>query len=138
MNSGFQIFNKFAVFLYSQLQNILPDQTLGSNSDWNGHVNLDSDQPGLPHKTADEFVLNVDFHNLFIANKLHRPCKFVDQSMFFCKAFCEILLSITSNLVSVLSAFDFAVMIDGPQRHYIDAVEKHTTYVVAAGFSTSD
>ena len=42
-DSGFRLFNKFAVFLYCQLQNILPDQTLGSFSDWDNYLCLDLD-----------------------------------------------------------------------------------------------
>ena len=120
MDSGFRLLNKFAVLLYSQLQNILPGQTLGSISDWDGYLLLDLDKPDLPFKTASEFVLNVDFHNLEIASKLPRPSKLIDQSIVFCKSFSIILLKhelVSSDLIRELSSFDFAVMMDGPERH---------------------
>ena len=59
--AGFSLFNQFAVFVYSQLQNILPDSILGSVSDWDSYLMLDFPQPGLPFKSCDEFVLNSDF-----------------------------------------------------------------------------
>ena len=118
MDSGFWLFNKFAVFLYSQLQNILPDQTLGSISDWDNYLCLDLDWTDLSFKTASEFALNVDYHNLLIASKLPpRPSKFIDQSIAFCKSFCKILLKhelVNSNLIRGLSSFDFAVVVDEP------------------------
>ena len=142
MDSGFRLFNKFAVFLYSQLQSILPDQTLGSISDWDSYLCLDLDRTDLPFKTAAEFVLNVDYHNLVITSKLPRPSKFIDQSIAFCKPFCKILLQhelVSSDLIRGLSSFDFAVMIDGPERHYISSVEKLTTCFVKLGWlSPSD
>ena len=137
MDSGFRLFNKFAVFLYCQLQIILPDQTLGSISDWDNYLCLDLDRTDLPFKTAPEFVLNVDYHNLVIASKLPRPGKFIDQSIAFCKSFCKILLEhelVNSNLIRGLSSFDFAVMVEGPERHYVSAVEKLTTYFVNSGW----
>ena len=67
MGSGFRVFNKFAVFLYSQPQNVLPDQTLGSILDWDSYLCLDLDRIDLPFQTASEFVLNVHYHNLVIA-----------------------------------------------------------------------
>ena len=142
MDSGFRLFNKFAVFLYSQLQSILSDQTLGSISDWDSYLCLDLDRTDLPFKTASEFVLNVDYHNLVITSKLPRPSKFIDQSIAFCKSFCKILLQhelVSSDLIRGLSSFDFAVMIDGPERHYISSVEKLTTCFVNSGWlSPSD
>ena len=117
MGSGFRVFNKFVVFLYSQLQNILPDQTLGSILDWDSSLCLDLDRTDLPFQTASEFVLNVHYHNLVIAGKLPRSSKFIDQSIAFCESFCKILLQhelVNSDLIRGLSSFDFAVMIDGP------------------------
>ena len=137
MDSGFRLLNKFAVFLYSQLQNILPDQTLGSISDWDGYLRLDLDKPDLPCKTASEFVLNVDFHNLVIASKLPRPIKFIAQSIAFCKSLGKISLNhelVSTDLIRELSSFDIAVIIDGPERHYINAVEKLTLYFVDSGW----
>ena len=142
MDSGFRLFNKFAVFLYCQLQNILPDQTLGSISVWDNYLCLDLDRTDLPFKTASGFVLNVDYHNLVIASKLPRPGKLIDQSSAFCKFFCKILLKhelVNSNLIRGLSSFDFAVMVEGSERHYVSAVEKRTTYFVNSGWlSPSD
>ena len=65
----FRLFNQFAVFVYSQLQNILPDSFLGSISDWDKYLNLDLTQPDLPFKSADDFVLNTDFHQLVVSSK---------------------------------------------------------------------
>ena len=81
MHSGFRLFNKFAVFLYSQLQNILPDQILGSITDWENYLCLDLDRTDLRIKTASDFVLNVDYHNLMIATarQIHRTINCVLQ-----------------------------------------------------------
>ena len=114
--AGFRLFNQFAVFVYSQLQNILPDSLLGSISDWDSYLNLDLTQPDLPFKIADDFVLNSDFHQLVMSGKLPRPSKFVDQSYAFYKAFCRILLQhkiVKSDLIRGLSCFDSAMILDG-------------------------
>ena len=136
-DGGFRLFNKFAVFLHSHLQNILPDQVLGSASDWDKFLYLELEQPGLPFKTASEFVLNEDFHNLVLANKFPRPSKFVEQSIDFCKTFCKVLLEheiINSNLARGLFSFDYVMMVEGPEDNYIIAVEKLSSCFVATGW----
>ena len=110
--AGFRLLNQFAVFVYSQLQNILPDNFLGSISDWNSYLKLDIIQPNLPFKS----VLNSDFHQLVVSSKLPRPSKFIDQSIAFYKAFCRILLQhkiVKSDLIRRLSCFDSAMKLDG-------------------------
>ena len=105
------------LFLPSQLQNILPDSALGDISDWDNFLRLDMDQPDLPFKTCDEFVLNEDFHRLVMASRLPRPSKFVEQSISFCKAFFKLLLRheiAKSDLIRGLSAFDPAVVFETP------------------------
>ena len=134
-DGGFRLFNKFVVFLYSQLLNILPDQSLGSVSDWDNFLYLNLEQPGLPFKTTSEFVLK-DFHNLVLACELPRPSKFVEHSIGFCKTICKVLLDheiINSNLARGLSSFDYVVMIEGPEDNHVVSVEKLTSYFVATG-----
>ena len=53
-------FHKFAVLKYSQLQSVLPETTLGSNSDWDGFLQLDLNQTTLPFKTADDYVTSPE------------------------------------------------------------------------------
>ena len=133
------MFNQFAVFVYSQLQCILPDSVLGDISDWDSFLHFDLDQQGLPFKTPDEFVLNEDFHQLVLASKLPRPSKFVEQSIVFCKTLCKQLLRhdlINSDLARGLSAFDVAVMFEGPEKHYVTAIEKLSAHFVSAGWIT--
>ena len=133
------MFNQFAVFVYSQLQNILPNSALGDTSDWDSFLLFDLDQQGLPFETPDEFVLNEDFHQLVLASKLPRPSKFVEQSIVFCKTICKQLLShdlINSDLARGLSAFDVAVMFEGPEKHYVTAIEKLSAHFVSAGWIT--
>ena len=89
--TGFRLFNQFAVFVYSQLQNVLPDSFVGSISDWDSYLYLDLTQPDLPLKSTDDFVLNTDFNQLVMSSKLPRPSKCIDQSIAFYKAFCRIL-----------------------------------------------
>ena len=118
----------------------MPDATLGSISDWDGFLQLDLNQPELPFKSADEYVLNVDFHRLVVASKLPRPSKLVDQSIAFGKAFCKQLLEheiVNSGLVKGLSAFDPAVILDGPESHYITAIEKLSSHFVSMKLITS-
>ena len=77
-SGGFRLFDQFTVFIYSQLQNILPDSALGSVSNWDKFLQLDLNDTTLPFKTAAEFILNEDSHQLVIASKLPRPTKFVE------------------------------------------------------------
>ena len=141
VEGGFRLFNLFLVFVYSQLQSILPDVTLGNIFDWDGFLQLDLNQPELPFKSADEYVLNEDFHRLVVASKLPRPSKFVDQSIAFGKALCKQLLEheiVNSSLIKGLSAFDPAVILDGPESHYITAIEKLSSHFVSMKLITCD
>ena len=119
------------MFVYSQLQNIHPDSALGSISNWDKFLHLGLDDATLPFKTAAEFILNEDFHQLVVASKLPRPSKFVEQSMSFCKAFCKDLLNhelVKSDLVRGSSSFEPVVIYDGMEEHYLSAVEKLTSH----------
>ena len=125
------------MFLYSQLQNILPDSSLGAITDWDRYISLDFTDPALPFKSPDEFILNEDFHKLVLASKLPRPSKFVEQSISFCKAFCKDLLDhelVQSNLARGMAAFDLAVMVEGPETNYVSAIEKLSTHFVSTGW----
>ena len=137
--SGFRLFNQFAVFVYCQLQSILPDSFLGDISNWDHYLKIDLTRTDLPFKTSDEFVLNVDYHRLVISSKLPRPSKFIDQTISFCKSFCGILLSheiIKSDLVRGLSSFDSAVVLEGSEEHYISAIEYLTSHFLVKGWIT--
>ena len=139
LDQGFRIFNQFSVFVYSQLQLILPDSFLGDISEWDYYLKIDLTQTDLPFKTSAEFVLNPDYHHLITSSRLPRPSKFVEQSMAFCKSFCDVLLShsiLKSPLIRCLSCFDSAVMLDGPERHYISAIEDLTSYFVSSSLIT--
>ena len=137
---GFRIYNQYAVFVYSQLQAILPDNFLGSISEWDKYLQLDLSQPNLPFKTPDQFVLNSDYHRLVLSSKLPRPSKFFDKSIAFCKVFCWGLLShpiLNSDLVKGLSCFDSATILDSEEERYIAAVEHLTTYFASKGWLSS-
>ena len=113
---------------------------MGSISHWDHHLQLDLSQENLPFKTPDEYILKEDFHKLVVASKLPRPSKFVDQSICFSKTYCKQLLShelIKSKLIRGLSAFDPAVIYDGPEVNYIVAIEKLSGHFVSAGLVTS-
>ena len=128
------------MFIYSQLQSILPDTTLGNISDCDRFLQLNLNQPELPFKSADEYVLNEYFHRLVVASKLPRPSKFVDQSIAFGKALCKQLLEheiANSGLIKGLCAFDPAVILDGPESHYITAIEKLSSHFVSMKLITS-
>ena len=135
--SGFRLYNQYAVFVYSQLQNILPDSYLGDISNWEKYLSIDLNQPDLPYKTANEFVLNSDFHRLVTTSKLPRPSKFVEQTISFFKSFCSILLSheiIKSDLIRGLACFDSAVILHGSEGQYLTAVECLTTHFFSLGW----
>ena len=140
IEGGFRAFSQFAVFIYSQLQAILPDQTIGNISDWDTFLQLDLNRSDLPFKTTDEYVLNEDFHKLVMASKLSRPSKFVEQSICFNKTLCKQLLehkNVKSKLVRGLSAFDPAVIFEGPEANYAIAIEKLSSHFVTVGLLTS-
>ena len=136
------MFNQFAVFVYSQLQNILPDSVLGNNSDWDFFLSLDLDSTSLPIKTAAEFILNEDFHRLVYSSKLPRPSKFIDQSLCFCKTYCKQLLDhdiVKSDFLRGLSAFDSSVILECPENVYLAAIDKLSSHFVSIGlFSSGD
>ena len=59
--------------------------------------------------------------------------------MAFCKSFCGVLLShgiLKLSLIRGLSCFDSAVMLDGPERHYVTAIEDLTSYFVSSSLIT--
>ena len=85
--AGFRLYNQFAVFTYSQRQNNLPDSVVGNISDWKRYLTIDLSRTDLPFETADEFILNEDYHRLVTTSKLPRPRKFIEQTMSFCKSF---------------------------------------------------
>ena len=140
VDCGFRAFSQFTILIYSQLQSILPDSSLGNISDWDNFLQLDLDQADLPYTTPDEYVLNEDFHKLVTASKLPRSSKFVEQSICFVKSFCRQLLehgNIKSRLIRGLSAFDPAVILVGPEANYTDAIEKLTSHFVSVNLITS-
>ena len=139
-DGGFRLFNQFAVFIYSQLQNILPDSAFGSVSDWDSLLNLNLDSTELPFKTADDFVLSEDFHQLVSASKLPRPCRFIDQSICFCKTYCKQLMAhdlVKSELARRISAFDSPVVLESPDEVYVSAIETLSGHFVSTGLFTS-
>ena len=136
------MFSQFAVFTYSQLQNILPVGILGSVSDWDTYLGLDLDLASLPFKRLDEFVLNEDYYRLVLSSKLPRPSKFIGESISFCKSFCKQLMThdiIKSALLRGLSVFDSPVVLESPGEVYISAIGKLSSHFVATGlFSSTD
>ena len=137
-DGGFRLFNQFTVFIYSQLQNILPDSALGSVSDWDSFLSLNLDSTELPFKTAD-VVLNEDFHQLVLASKLSRPSRFIDQPVCFCKSYCKQLMAhdlVKSKLARGLSSFDSPVMLESPEEVYVSAIEKLSGHFVSTGLLT--
>ena len=140
VDSGFRLYNQFAVFTYRQLQNLFPDSYLGDISDWDGYLKIDLTSPDLPFKTPAEFVLQPDYHALIVSSHLPRPGKFVEQSISFCKSFCAALLNheiVKSELIRGLSAFDHAVMLDGPEKNYLSAIENLTSHFLSSGWISS-
>ena len=138
--SGFRLYNQYAVFVYSQLQNILLDSVLGNISDWERYLSLDLTQTDLPFKTADEFIVNEAYHRLVTTSKLPRPSKFVDQTITFCKSLCGIILSHEidkSSLVRGLACFDSAVILHGTEEQYTAAVENLIGHFVGTGWITA-
>ena len=136
VNQGFKIFNQFTIFVYSQLQNLLPDSFLGDISNWDSYLKIDLTNPELPLKTPAEFALNPDFHSLIASSRLPRPSRFIEQSMAFCKSFCSTLMShdiLKSTLLRGLSCFDHAVILDGLEQNYTVAIEDLTSYFVSTG-----
>ena len=118
----------------------MPDSVLGNISEWDRYLSLDLNRTELPFKTADQFVLNEDYHRLVTTSKLPRPGKFVEQTISFCKAFCAILLSHEinkSSLVRGLACFDSAVILHGTEDQYVAAVENLTSHFVSVGWLTS-
>ena len=140
VEGGFRAFNQFAVFIYSQLQSILPDETLGSISDWDNFLQLDLSQANLPFKTPDEYVLNEGFHRLVAASKLPPPSKFVEQSFCFSKTFCKLIMeheNVKSKLMRSLSAFDPEVMLYESEAEHTVAIESLSSHFVSAGLVSS-
>ena len=90
MIQGFKIFNQFTVFIYSQLQNLIPDSFLGDISNWDSYLKIDFSNSELPLKNPAEFAPNPDFHSLVTSSRLPRPSRFIEQSLAFCKSFCSI------------------------------------------------
>ena len=139
LDQGFRISNQFSVFVYSQLQLLLRDSFLGDISEWDSYLKIDLTPTDLPFKTPADFVLNPDYHHLISTSRLPCPSKFVEQSMAFCKSFCGVLLShsiLKSPLIRVLSCFYNAVMLDGPERHYIAAIEDLMSHFVSSSLIT--
>ena len=118
----------------------MPDSTLGNISDWDSFLALDLDSTELPFKTADQFILNKNYHRLVLASRLRRPSKFIEQSVSFCKAFRKQLMTrdiVRSDLLRGLSAFDSHVILESPEDVYVSAIEKLSTHFVAVGLISS-
>ena len=140
VDNGFRLYNQFAVFTYSQLQNLFHDSFLGDISDWDGYLEIDLAKPDLPFKSPAEFVLQPDYHALVVSSHLPRPSVFVVQSLAFCKSFCAALLNheiVKSKLIRGLSSFDYAVMLDGPEKNYLSAIEDLTSHFFSSGWLSS-
>ena len=85
------------------------------------------------------------FHKLVLASKLPIPSKFVVQSISFSKAFCKLFLDHEINKFDLFtfftrsSAFDLAVIIDGPGGLHVTAIEKLSSdFVFVRLISSSD
>ena len=134
---GFRLYSQFAVFVYSQLQSILSDEVLGSVTDWDKFLNLDMDDTNLKFKGRAEFLQNKDFSTLVSQSRVPTPSKFVDQCITFYQSFCRILLNhdvLRSDLVRGLSCFDPAVLLDSPEKHYRDCIERLVSYFAECGW----
>ena len=118
----------------------MPDSTLGNISDWDSFLALDLDSTELPFKTADQFILNENYHRLVLASRLPRPGKFIEQSVSFCNAFCKQLMAldiVRSDLLKGLSAFDPSVILESPEDVYVAAIEKLFAHFVEVGLISS-
>ena len=133
----FRLYSQFAVFVYSQLQAILSDKVLGSVSNWDHFLNLDLNDDKLVFKTRAEFLQNSDFSGLVSQSKLPTPSRFVDQCIAFYRSFCEQLLGHdikSSDLIRGMSCFDSSVLLDSPESHYRDCIERLVNFFSASGW----
>ena len=136
----FRLYGLFATFVYSQLQAILPDPVLGSVSNWDHFLNLDLGDDKLVYKTRAEFLQNPDFADLVKQSKLPTPSRFVDQCLAFYRSFCESLLSHDlkeSDLIRGLSCFDPSVILDAPESHYRDCINRLVCFFADSGWISS-
>ena len=104
------------------------------------YLNLDLTKADLPFKSADDFVLNSDFHHLVVSGTITRTSKIIDQSIAFFKAFYSILLQhkiIKSDFIRGLSCFDSAKILHGGEDRYVPAVEQLTSYFASHGSITA-
>ena len=58
-SDGFRVYGAFAMFVYSQLQVILPDSFLGDISNWDHSMSIDLSSPDLPFKTTADLLKNL-------------------------------------------------------------------------------
>mgnify|MGYP000868994366 CR=1 FL=1 len=137
---GFRIYNHLCVFIYTQLQAILPDRFLGDIAAVDHFLKIDLDQSDLPFKSPEEFSQNQEYQVLVATSKLPRPGRFVEQSIAFYKAFCKNLLELEilhDKLLKGLSAFDVSVVHDSAENIYTEAIEDLTTHFVSTGWLNS-
>ena len=130
---GFRVYNQFCVFVYTQMQAILPTSFLGSISNWDGYMQLGMSDDTLPVKTVDEFLQDKDLSDLLCRSKIPTPRKFAEQAISFYRYFIKLLLSCemaTSTFARGLSSFDEAVIRDGEEAQYEDSIQTLAGYFV--------
>ena len=132
-SGGFRLYNQYCVFVYTQLQKILPDSFLGAISDWDKYMSLNMDDVTLPFKTVDDMLQDHDLSDLLSKSKISTPRRFVGQVIAFYKHFIKLLLIndvATSAFVRGLSAFDEPVVRSGREADYTDAIQSLAGYFV--------
>ena len=125
-SGGFRLYNQNCLFVYTQLQKILPDSHLGPIFDWDTYMKFNMHDPTLPFKSADDVLLHHDLSDLLKTSRISTPRRLVGQVISFYKYFIKLLLTndlATSAFVRGLSAFDEPVVRVGREAEYTEAIQ---------------
>ena len=121
------------MFVYTQLQKILPDSLLGPSSGWDTYMSSNMDDLTLPFKSVDDVLLDHDLSDLLKTCKISTPRRFVSQIISYYHYFIKLLLTndiATSAFVRGLSAFDEPVVRVGRESDYTEAIQLLSEYFV--------
>ena len=123
---GFRLYGQTCLFIYSILQLIIKDSSLGPSCDWDHYLQLDFEDPSVTFIVGDDFLLGSPLRRVLQRCQISTPSKFLEITRKFFVSLCSSLLGnkvIKSDLLRGLSSFDCDVLLYSPSEVYLKSFD---------------
>ena len=136
VDSSFRLYNQLCTFVYSMLQYIVDDSSLGPSVNWDHYLHLDLESTSVTFVPQDKFLANSPLLPVLARCQIGTPKKFLEVVRDFFFSFISSLLGsqvIKSKILRGLSCFDFSVMKNSPSEVYISSVSALVDCFISCG-----